>query len=492
MKTLIRSPYAKLYIAGLIVFLITSYFSLGYHHPDEHFQVLEFANYKLGNSPASDLPWEYQDKIRPALQPFIAFLIIKLLTLLGLHNPFLWAFVLRFLTAITAWYIICKFDEYLLNIFIGAFGRRLFILMTLFLWFVPYIFVRFSSETLAGIFFLYGLYFLLKFDDDKGKSGMFWLGGLLLGFSFCFRFQIGIAILGLVFWLIFIRHTRLKKLFIIAVAAIIAILISLYIDFWFYGEWVLTPVRYFDINILQNKAANWGVHPWWYYFSLFSMKAVPPLSVVLLLLFLTGIYRRWSDVFVFIIVPFLLVHFILGHKEMRFLFPMTYFFIYYSAVGLDFIKERFNPGKFYRVLYKFLLYVNVVILVGVVFTSGQDDMKCYQYIYKYSASRKTIIYCLKKSPYKLAGLEVNFYKPDNVNVLVFNDIEEIHKYLDDHHPASFLFYFRNPVFSKEFNHYRLQRVCVMYPDWLLKYNINHWEDRSTIWSVYEAKLIKNK
>jgi phosphatidylinositol glycan class B len=55
MKEIIKSEYSKFFFAGLIFILICAWLSLGYNHPDEHFQVLEFGNYKLGFSPAAQL-----------------------------------------------------------------------------------------------------------------------------------------------------------------------------------------------------------------------------------------------------------------------------------------------------------------------------------------------------------------------------------------------------------------------------------------------------
>ena len=49
---------------GLLFFLCAAFFSKGYFHADEHFQLLEFANYALENQ--ENPIWEYQEKIRPS------------------------------------------------------------------------------------------------------------------------------------------------------------------------------------------------------------------------------------------------------------------------------------------------------------------------------------------------------------------------------------------------------------------------------------------
>src|ERR1700757_3211135 len=130
MRELIRSPYAKIFLLGLLVFVVAAFFSVGYHQPDEHFQILEFCNYKLGRSPAADLALEFKTQSRPTLQPYIAYVIIKALSAIGIENPFTWAFVLRLLTAISAWFIICKLSLLFVNDFVSEKGKKIFIQMS--------------------------------------------------------------------------------------------------------------------------------------------------------------------------------------------------------------------------------------------------------------------------------------------------------------------------------------------------------------------------
>ncbi|QEH39720.1 hypothetical protein [Chitinophaga sp. XS-30] len=65
-----------------LTYLITACFSTGYFHPDEHFQLLEFANFKMGNISGYELPWEYATEIRPTFQPWFAYLVMKSCTAL--------------------------------------------------------------------------------------------------------------------------------------------------------------------------------------------------------------------------------------------------------------------------------------------------------------------------------------------------------------------------------------------------------------------------
>ena len=82
------------------VIAVTAWFSNLFYFPDEHYQVLEFMSYKLGITPASELPWEFSVRIRPWFQPLVYYLIAKPLLFLGLKDMFAIAFMLRLATGL--------------------------------------------------------------------------------------------------------------------------------------------------------------------------------------------------------------------------------------------------------------------------------------------------------------------------------------------------------------------------------------------------------
>jgi phosphatidylinositol glycan class B len=51
------------------VLFAQAWLSQGYFHPDEYFQTVEFASYKLGVTAQAELPWEFAERMRPFLQP---------------------------------------------------------------------------------------------------------------------------------------------------------------------------------------------------------------------------------------------------------------------------------------------------------------------------------------------------------------------------------------------------------------------------------------
>jgi Alg9-like mannosyltransferase family. len=126
--------------------LISAIFTIGYYHPDEHYQIIEFAEMKLGHISPMDLPWEYQAGIRPMLQPFICYLSFKFLSFFGITDPYQLSLFLRLLTAFYAAVVVSSFvknTQYLINPGLLLIYKPL----SYFIWFIPFLSTRFSSET---------------------------------------------------------------------------------------------------------------------------------------------------------------------------------------------------------------------------------------------------------------------------------------------------------------------------------------------------------
>src|SRR5512138_4827 len=95
----LRPRPSYIYCISALALLVTTWFAVGYSHPDEHFQILEFAGLKLGRNVPSNLPWEYHVQMRSAFQPAIVVWVHDFLKIFGSDNPFTLAFILRVLSA---------------------------------------------------------------------------------------------------------------------------------------------------------------------------------------------------------------------------------------------------------------------------------------------------------------------------------------------------------------------------------------------------------
>jgi phosphatidylinositol glycan class B len=489
---LFKYPYRKLVFFSLIVFLITSYFSIGYFHPDEHFQILEFVNYKLGNIPTQYLPWEFHEQIRPTLQPILALLIIKILNAISLYNPFVCVLFLRFVTALIAWYILYKISFLLINNFSSEISRKIFLFLSFFLGFVPFISVRFSSENYSTITFLSAIYILIKYRYvivEKIQYKLFFVG-LLLGFSFFFRFQIVFAIIGLLLWLVFINKTKWENIVIVSLSGIIAIVICVLLDSWFYGKFVFTPYNYFYSNIVESKAAGFGVERWWFYFLRFSQDVSPVFGAFLVLSFLIGLVKRPKDLLVWCIIPFLGAHFIIAHKEMRFLFPIVFLFTYIISFGIEYLIGLFKIQRYGQLIFILIIISNIPFLLNNMFNPADNALYCCKYLYEKSSIKNTILISREKGTIYKYGLKMYFYESQNIKTIEYKNDEDFNKCIDTCKLDTIYVLEKKLMPERKYIGYSNKCVFKLYPGWILKFNFNNWQSRANILNIQE--LIKEK
>ncbi|MGV3638549.1 MAG: hypothetical protein ACO1NQ_12995, partial [Flavobacteriales bacterium] len=137
--------HRNVFLIAAVIYLITAWNSSGFHSADEHFQVIAFAQWRLGALPAEHLPWEFAAEIRSSFQPWIAVTTFKGAALVGIHDPFTQALLLRAFTALLALFAMRRSVQVMMVRYPTA-EQRAFILLSYALWFVPFLSVRFSSE----------------------------------------------------------------------------------------------------------------------------------------------------------------------------------------------------------------------------------------------------------------------------------------------------------------------------------------------------------
>jgi len=479
----LSQSFRSLFITGLAVYALAAFCSEGYHHPDEHFQILEFAGFKTGKSPAADLPWEFQEKIRPALQPAMAFGIIKSLNVIGLENPFTLALLMRLLGAVLTLLLYRRLSRMSAPEFSNEQSAKLLLLSAIFLWFMPYLAVRFSSENWAALSFLAAVAVIPGSGSRQG-AGPTATAGFLLGLCFFFRFQMAFAIAGVSAWLLFRQRVPAAHFAFFVLGGLGGAALGFAADYWFYGELVCTPWNYFQSNIIQGKASEFGVSPWWFYVPEFVVRAIPPISVVLLGLAAIGLYRKPGHVFTWALVPFILAHIVVGHKEMRFLFPMVFPVLFLAAVGWESLAARWQNSKITKVILRLCLFVNAIALIFVCTQPAQERLPYFRFLYRYTKEKPSRLYVEKENPYRLVGIRSHFYEAPNLNVQVVDHFEMLHDSVL--HKGDLLLH-RQPALPPGPLSRRVERIYTYFPDWALQYNVNNWQDRSRIWSIYQVK-----
>lgn len=302
-----------------ILYIIAVFNSDGFYHPDEHFQLIEFAGLKAGWNTGYDLAWEYDFQIRPTLQPYIALIVFKTSNLFDINNPYILALILRGLTALFSIFAIYFF----INSVKSTINKRLypsFIILSFLLWFLPSINIRFSSETWAGLCFLLSIGLIHR---NQSSKKILFLIGIVLGFSFEFRFQMGLSITGLLLWLLIIKKIPTLNWFIIILGLCSVISLCIALDSIYYQTVVFTPFNYLKMNIINNVSSLYGTEPWYYYLKSISEAPSVIIGYMTALSIFFVLITDYKNIIIWCIFPYLVIHSIIPHKELRFLFPLV-------------------------------------------------------------------------------------------------------------------------------------------------------------------------
>lgn len=464
---------------------------MGYHQMDEHFMILEFSKYKFGQAPSNIIPWEFSEKIRPTLQPSFAHFFFELCKTLGLKDPFVQVFFLRLISGLLACWVIFKTILVVLPNLKQQSVRRISAAVLCLFWFMPYLDVRFSSENMAGLSFMASLLFIPDiFKAQKFNASFKSLFGLGFGLacSFYFRFQIAFSIIGVLLWLLWYLNSKFKSYFYIFIGAVTAVFFQLLIDRWFYGDWVLSPLRYYQANIVRDAASTYGISPWYEYISLFLSQGIPPFSIVLILLFGIALIKKPQQLMVYAFIPFFIGHSMVPHKEFRFLYPMVIPFLLICANGLDLIWTKVADKKWFVITGKLLIILNIFLLLYRITWPAKNNHFYYKYLYHYAEKAKAPIHLLNlgRGIYDEGYNEIMIYR----HPLILEDTikaNEFNPYLSSKQPDSILVLSYQPTLPLTDTNYQATRLYTYLPDWIINISFNDWQSRSDIWSIWKLK-----
>ena len=206
--------------------------------------------------------------------------------------------------------------------------------------------------------------------------------------------------------------------------------------------------------------------PWYFYFKIVLEKGIPPLSIVFLGGFIIFVWRYPKHIITTAALSFLLVHILVGHKEMRFLifiYQMTPIFMIYI----------YRPQWWS----KYFWGINCVALVITSFSPLTSYLSFQRWLYK-------------RYPH---AVTINVEKETNGRHL---HLSPPYKHpLTRLQPVSELKNATGTVLTskiRQFKTMRTRRNCRLirshYPAWLLqeKYNFFDWNTRSSIYVLWEC------
>lgn len=482
-----------LFIA-LIVHLICVWFSVGFHHPDEHFQLVEFANYKCGRTPLEKLPWEFPAKMRPGLQPFMVYLLLKPYYALGFNDPYAFASLLRLISAAMAMFTAWHFHKAIVGQIKSEFLQKVHLVLSFLGWGLVYLHVRFSSENWSAIAMAWAIIMLWK-NDRKS----YLLFGFLAGLSFVFRFQSLFMIGGAGLWMIFIHKSKWTDIGKVIVGFGIAFVIGSLCEYWLYGHWNVSGWNYVYQNIVENKAAKYGVEPWYWYFEQIVVQGLAPYSVIMLLSIPFMLRYQSKHILTWMMFFFLIGHIVVAHKEFRFLYPLAFFFPYWAVTTVqvlgDLLKKYHDKAWYLKgknIAWKSFAIANTIALLLMITKPANDILALNEVLLKNLKKETIIIYSYEFNPYANGDtLGATFYanpliksfcidtfmKDTSVlvgkNVWLFSE----HAYAKD----EFMFQYAGPFFDSS----RTKVLWTRLPTWTYHFNFNQWLERSNAYTIYQ-------
>ena len=289
----------------LVVQLVTCITQVGFYHPDQHFQIIEFSSYQLNKPNSASHVWEMTDFIRPTLQVYLFSGYTIVCGFFKITDPYLQLTILRIILGIGMFSLFNLLTIYYLKNEKKNVLHFSLLILTL-SWILPYIRTLYSSEILSAFFFFGGL---LLYEINRNKNRDFIIAlitGFLFSLSFYCRFQMGFAIAGFGVWMIFFEKQYLKLIPVI-VGFIIGASANTLLDYHFYHQFIITPYSYFHVNINQGKASSFGTSSFLVYVGVLAATVtVPPLSLFLLYYSIKPSLKKYSQP-VFIAVVFLLL-----------------------------------------------------------------------------------------------------------------------------------------------------------------------------------------
>lgn len=411
-------PDRWIHYAALAVLLAAAWFSTGFHGPDEHYQVIAFAQASLGRIGTEFLPWEYGARIRSTLLPAVCMAVFRAADGVGIHSPFILAFLLRLLTALLAFAVVRHFVDTVRPLLPVAL-RHPFLLLSFFLWFLPFQFVRFSGETWSGLFLLLAFAQLL---GNKQNRTAFVIAGLSLGLAFLCRPPVLAAAAGLIGWKAFVDRAVPRNLLTTIAAWVLVVLAGIALDSWFYGQLTFTAWNYFRLGILAPPNPAFIEYPWWYYYAWTFKYAIPVFGAAILLAFALVCAQRPRHPLTWLLVPFLLFHMLVPHKELRFLYPLAGLVPYLLILGWESamgrwpaVVLRMRKSPFAMPAAVLIAFVNLfALVVAVSMPAGYGNAALAEQVAAKFPSGKVQIYYLPGAEEAWRSWIPRFYLGSNV------------------------------------------------------------------------------
>ena len=458
-------------IISFSLHIIASYFSSGWYNPDEQSCILEFVNIKLGNNSnpcfldineKNEVLIHSNIKVRSWIQPLMYYSIAKISYFFNINDIFKITFLFRLFSSIVGFYSIYYFYNKTKNHFTKDVSKKIYLFLSFLICYITVWHARTSAENLSISFLLIGIGYLYSNHNNFNNFKLFLLG-LIFGASFVLRYNLGISILFILLWFFFFTN---KKRVLGILVILSGILIINFFD-------IIATSWAFDINFLNRQYFNshflnsnlnlsfildrfpayqflicginnnycgggiWNVKPFLYYFYFIMIEFFPPFSLIILFSMIYFWFKNYKHVLVWATLPFFIIHSIIPHKEIRYIFPILAFSPYFISFFIEKLKNNILKSFIFKKLIIFFIVFNFAILIFFTIKSPRPELKVLRYIYDTPEIKNIYLVNLEEeissyesiNPFNLDNLTHNYYFKFNKNFLVTQDSNNNNKIL---------------------------------------------------------------
>ena len=346
---------------GLVLRLISVFFSKGYGMHDDHFLIIEAAQSWIDGSDVNWLPWN-QVNPHPSGHSFfyvgIHYILFSIFDFLGLSNPDTKMYIIRLFHALYSLLIISFSYKITLKLSNQKVANTVGLLLAI-LWFMPFFSVRNLVEIVSIPPLLASIWLIIK--DDKVSANKYIVAGLIGALAFSIRFQTSLFLAGIGLVLLYKKEWKATLFYSIGVIGSI-IIIQGTIDYFIWGKPFTELTEYINYNLIHKN--EYGSGQWYNYILVLSGLMIPPLGL-LLFLAMFNIKRKLLIIFIPTIL-FFVFHSYFPNKQERFIMPIFPMFLILGFIGIDnLLKTNFNKKiwhNIYKISFGFFLIINLILL----------------------------------------------------------------------------------------------------------------------------------
>lgn len=362
----------KYILIGIVFHLIAAFFSIGFYSHDEQRQILQTVGHLLDQYDASYMSYQYSVALRSLLQPAFYAFISKIYLLFSHYDPnhlaLLYRIVSSMIGASSLWVLYKTFENELSD----EKYQSLYFFFAGLLYFLPFLHARTSNENFSSSFFIFGLYYLKNHSKWKNIA----LAGALFSICVMLRMQLAVMVASSTLWFIVYEKLSFKKIIFLIICFLFILAQITYLDSHYYGYFVFSPYNYFYVNIVLKYAAEFGETPWYNYFVLIFKNGPTPLGLFFLATYLVLWIKFPKNLITWITLPFLIAHSFIGHKELRFLFPLVFLIPFTLTFLIKELQLTITPK-----MKLYFLIINTPLLIYFSITPASNLMKYYEYLY---------------------------------------------------------------------------------------------------------------